>query len=833
MFNLAPMYPRIWWKEFRQLLPLMIALPTLSLLLMAIYLMVVPNGQFDPGVMLTFFLVAPMLYSAAAGAVLVSQEFDGRTLTWLSALPISARQLLGNKTLVGLVGLTILWCLSLACIALWNWKYPNYMNTASITLLWLLITYGLYSIYILTCAFTAAWIFRSMLASLIAIVPLAILPLLLAALFVNLPWMIDGSNNNHYSPDPPLTVSFGSLLISQVLVAGIGYWVAMRRLHATAARPSLAVLGFAGESLQAVSGNWFESLRGDSQSRTLPSSPFASLSWQFQHQHLGMLVSLIVVLVASAIGMSQDPNRAEARNSLLPILPIVVVPAICLLGLIVFQGDNVQQRIRFLAERGVAPGQIWWSRQCLPLAILLVYYVFLGFVINSTLLYNLGFVTVLWTIGIVYAMSQWSGQVFKSFPLAIVVGPFISMTTALTALTMYSDRECPIWLLALLFFVVPMIATRWQTRRWMDCRVGWPFWSRHLACLGSSFLLAMMTFTSWWMPYAGSYRTAYPELWKVAQSTYRNEPVPFDFYDHWYNQGEAAVDGLDSDVADATIKPVSLTAGQEWRDQRYQAISAFLAENSTPLYADGLDLFVDVLTMQRLRCEQLVAAEADEAEIKASNGEYQRWMTLLVQYVKRVRSTLRLADQDSADLIEIWLYAEATKPEARARLDRATMIAIADLIGQPDQRWDSRRLAVMNSWRQGYHQLGRYAEHSQFGGYVLQIVDPNRNERRRILRQQQVVDQLAVALIKYIADGKQRRGKLPVEVLTNAFGSPAAEYGQGPSGDLLRIQDANQFFWPVNRNCVLAQQWGGDWEEQARQWRESVLSKLKVENEHD
>ena len=93
---------RLIWKEFRQVLPLV-----LMLLLIGAALLLVITWN-DANYIDTIF-VLPILFAAGIAAVLIGQEKELRTLEWLQTIPVSPEKVIVAKLAVGLIGLAVVW----------------------------------------------------------------------------------------------------------------------------------------------------------------------------------------------------------------------------------------------------------------------------------------------------------------------------------------------------------------------------------------------------------------------------------------------------------------------------------------------------------------------------------------------------------------------------------------------------------------------------------------------------------------------------------------------------------------------------------------------------
>ncbi|MEO8269896.1 MAG: ABC-2 transporter permease, partial [Aureliella sp.] len=104
----------LWWKELRQLLPLVGLLFIVGLLLQLLTLVTPSDFEWRNAAVV---LGMPGLFAAGAGALLVGQEKELHTFNWLRSLPVPPRDVVRTKLLAGLLGLLLVWLVSLSLVA--------------------------------------------------------------------------------------------------------------------------------------------------------------------------------------------------------------------------------------------------------------------------------------------------------------------------------------------------------------------------------------------------------------------------------------------------------------------------------------------------------------------------------------------------------------------------------------------------------------------------------------------------------------------------------------------------------------------------------------------
>ena len=156
---------RLCWKEFRQLLPLVLMLAAIGLVFQVLLLISVYQRDHS-SLQNLLFLGLPGLFAAGVGALLVGQERDNRTLYWMASLPILRQDTIRVKFLAGIVGLASVWIVSFALFLVSNGLASLKPEVD--------LTYGiLYSIFLLSVSFATAWTFRSTFVGLLVLVGVA------------------------------------------------------------------------------------------------------------------------------------------------------------------------------------------------------------------------------------------------------------------------------------------------------------------------------------------------------------------------------------------------------------------------------------------------------------------------------------------------------------------------------------------------------------------------------------------------------------------------------------------------------------------------------------
>ena len=156
---------RLCWKEFRQLLPLVLMLAAVGLMCQLLFMLSVFQRDLT-GLQNLVVLGLPGLFAAGVGALLVGQERDNRTLYWMASLPIPKQDIIRVKFVAGIIGLAAVWVVSFALFLLSNGG-SNLRIEADFPY------YIVYSIFLLFVSFATAWTFKSTFIGLLVLVGVA------------------------------------------------------------------------------------------------------------------------------------------------------------------------------------------------------------------------------------------------------------------------------------------------------------------------------------------------------------------------------------------------------------------------------------------------------------------------------------------------------------------------------------------------------------------------------------------------------------------------------------------------------------------------------------
>ncbi len=672
---------RLFWKEFRQVLPLLwalLAVGTLLQLIGAIQSAINPSAS-GSGLHQIALVLMPSLFAVGAGAMLVSQEKELRTLQWLSSLPIPTKQIVWTKFLCGLVGLLLCWAGScLIAFALCPNVFDDrtnfyFFSSASV---WG-TQYFTSSLFLLVASMATGWIFKSAWVALVMMVPIAIVPVVILSAMANAKeeW-------------------FRSTVASLIVYSA-----------------SAAVLALAGRiwgrsSFVSASSPWFGQFtyRAPNRLRTLtipddwrPLPVVPSLLWQIGWQNKMLWVSAASILLG---GFSLLSVEWFARSS---VAGFVAVPSFILfswLGASTFGSDGDKKRIQFLADRGVAPGLIWWTRQFFPLCLVTIYFalfVLAAFAVSSS---PSGAVPVpvfvfLGGMFAIYGATQWASQLVRSSLLNMCVAPAVAVgVLAAMAFAFTTLGAGYIWLVPSVLTL--FVASRVMMRPWMDSRFNLRTYLQHAGFAGLACLFPVIPFVATIVTYPSISKEAQQELKSLALRTpvikANGNVAPYQSPGN--SDAELGAEGLGELDADNLQKatPVDVDARL---DEQIDTMASFFARPG--FYPDvSIANYISILRLTS------IALSSDLIEDRKSieRNRYERVMALVFDIAKSYRQRTDLLSQEFADKVEMELTRELSDPQKRSLLDKSLVSSMLQQLGDRKTRQEARLKALAVSWNE-------------------------------------------------------------------------------------------------------------------------------------
>ena len=809
---------RLWWKELRQMTPLLLMLPAIAAGLQLLnWANNLDNSvQAFQTMQASLVFGMPALFACGVGAMLVGYEKELRTIAWLSSLPIPARRIVWVKLGAGLAGLVILWALSgiyiLFAAARPSWSIGEWIREG-----W---TYPTHSLYVLFAGFALAWRSRSALVALLLVVPAAIVPYVVATgieRYIVVPFEVPferllsgGQIVGHFpSPHPSGLNVFERLLFGcQIVGVGIAGWLSLRwgRVALSAEPPS-----HPGWKSWLADRDVEQARRQVTRVRPVR-PPMSAAVWQFAAQSRAVLIGCGAMLVVAA--MMFVAWRDDLSVAVAGLLAFV---ASSWLGVVVFQSDGAGERIRFLADRGLSPSMIWWSRQLAPAGLLagLALLTALSMMIRPDVGWD-DRIDVAYTFGAfaaagvaVYLTSQWFGQLLRSPVVSAIGAPLVSVMMVSYAGFAIGMMETPWWLVALLV-PLPAVATRRMTRRWMDRNLGLGYWAGH-----GGFLAAVLVIP------------AVPMLFAVARQPSMPSSIAAEL--------DAAAEGAPA-ATGPLVDLVLDTAEHARRDPAF--VFANPAREQDDAESDeperDRDLLRDVESQLRNRSGPISTASRrviEHLQVTASiarlsmpgdeqnsdeeiRERYRGAIRLLVEITDRMRTSPRIIEQDTADLIEIWLLEEVRAEGGAGRFGETLLRDTCRLLGDRTRRKQARTRAVALSWESFRSDLRRGIDPNDVGGYSLDHVRGDLGTLKGAWIAERKIGAALANLWELARGGPSAATPERLRQIASDWGRPEEEYGIGPGGIYFRADDPDRFVRAdlTERFGAIASQWYAGWE---------------------
>ncbi len=777
----------LWWKEVRQVLPLVWMQLGLGVCFHLLFLLH-PDRTYAPRFLV--FAGMPSLFAAGVGVLLVGQEKEHRTLDWLRSLPVASQDLVGVKLAAGFVALAAVWCLNSLLLAILvlpagRWPVPSPADSWVLDAGWAYL-WPLQSVFLLVAGFATAWFFRSSLVALLALVPLALVPGAISFGLNDLVRWSSGTSSILNVPAPWMTAV--ALIVSSLPLLVVGW------------RRSIRSLAPERVFEKRLSWNWVRGRRwGEADIWTRPChAPAAMLSWQFARQNQTVLAGIGLMLLAALGLLATTSSLASAQPVWAALLALL---AACWLGVLAFAGDGVQDRIRFLAERGVSPAKVWWTRHAPPLSLLAMALALMALClpahVRSAQLPATGVLLFAGAVLFAYTVSQAIGQVFRSSTIAAVAAPAAAWGLAAYGAAMVAVLGVPYWLLALCA-VLPWLATFLLMRRWMDGRWGWGFWGAHAGFLALGLVLPLVP--------AG--------LAVVSRPT-----MPADVRRQLTAEAETYGTGYTTEPRELVLRfhdPELPKAPAQNRRTEGRIVCEQLAHDLA--IAPGPIRFVPrvmVYLLGEARLARMALEQDGDAE--ADRQRYRRVVSLIETVVERFRLSWRLLDQDGADLIEIWLVRELAGSEVASWLGREVYERSVRALGDDTARNAARRRALVMSW--AAYRSHPDALNGPLGGYAWRGEGTSILCRVSTFLRRRDADYLAWRMLQRLEGSEPATDVERTRELARYWGVPELHYGLGPGSDTIQGDKLAAFAMPGEGSLRSApgSQWHASWERAARE----------------
>lgn len=783
-------------KEFRQLTPLLVVVAILGLLCFALIEMR-PVGWGMEVMSSGYVLIGiPALFAVGAGPISISQEKETRSLAWLCSLPLANDRLIKTKFIAAVLSWAGLWVFTLLCTTLFEamgWRlFPSYAPDAHPLKTAWLVYWILNSFYLLVVGFLTAWKFENSMTSLLAFVPLAMIPAFLrfGIAYVQDPYYNYGSSRY----DETLT----QCLVSVGVSLTVAIW-AMNRVARQTLSPETSRLGpnpyriFEGASDTSIQ---------TSQSVLRPSS---AMLWQFYHQNKKAYLCLLSASALVGLRALYSIDRDSSSDGSLVFAILVVTLATSWIGVLVFQSDNHHDRIRYFAEHGVSPPATWVTRQLLPFGFVclasLFYLLILARSIDANPSNNqvpLWFA--FWLLAFIYGYSQWFAQLVRNPVLSVIGSPIVAyMALGYVFFTQVSISSRPIFIAIL--SVVPFIATWWSMRRWMDRRFGWRFWCFHATLMLFAVSLPIGDL-AWFVLNAPDMPddakvALRKESSQIGESPYHHDPFRFSL----------AFGGL-NEFVDSTVEQ-QLELAEKQSDtrstiDRLQQVMARPGYQGIRLDEYEVKQLIGSLYLSRARLER---NPLDQSKV----DNYQSKLKLMWLAARAARRSVNLKSQEAADYLEMTLIAELQRPETKKRLQEDDFDQYVKFVADTESRNMSRRRAVVSSW----YQFDRKAEEDRslvsFGDFHIDTYPET--TLKTLLTNRSRVNHLAWVLMQFLELGPELSEDQKMELLSDRLPGLFDKFRTDYFGFQPRIDDPSNvvLYPPIAR--LPGDQWFAGWEQ--------------------
>jgi hypothetical protein len=696
------------WKEIRQAMPLVWMVFALGLILNLFSLL----GSLSQSKAILFepaFVAVSMIFATGIGVLLVGNEKDQRTLLWLQSLPVSPQTISRVKILVALGSILVVWILSL----LMQWILWQMVNRS----LWFrspfwtdvklnpatLVTFPLTSLFLGLAGMAAAWLLRSSIYALLALIPISVG---LFALSQGAEFIRGGDWSRTDSPGWAYAIIF---TVATVAAGWLGW------------RASLKTLGPAAAPLSETQRIAWSPTASQVSSSALssPAIPLHALAWQMMAQNRGLWLALLGTMLV-AVGFTADVPHADPlphpwldyMGPFGQLLLLTLWIGMCVLGCSVFFGDNLQHRIRFLADRGVSPSRVWWTRQWVPLLILVgICFARMGFrAITSVdpddrepqlLLWD--FCRSLCFAAALYVVSQWLAQCLVSPILCVCIAPLFAFGMSMVAIFAMHSFEAPWWTLGL-SLVVLLLATFWQTKPWMDRALGVRYYVSHGVFLGVACLVPLL-----------------PGIWRIATLPRMPSEVRTALESEWQqlsSQSSLLNKRFEKPLMPHVVFSTSETLKQapeilsrnEAQRQQFSAADSLLADMTMFVQWRGWEVYLSELADSRERL--------DLEPTDANRESYRRLVESTLHAIRMLRNTYTLRNVDVSENLELALLRDMRRSSIASDLGDTLYQDVVKLLSNTQERDAGRRASLAYEWHSSnYDHRASYVP--TLGGYYL------------------------------------------------------------------------------------------------------------------
>jgi len=680
------------WKDVCQVIPLVVALLLVVGLLIAFqyWNSNLRTTQFYASIELTL-LVLPGIFATGVGAVIVGQERENRTIDWLSSLPIMPRQLFLTKVTVGVVGLAIMWLITIVSVTflvgsdtnISRWRLTN---TTQITQNLTPISFPLWivhSLFVMLAGFYTSWRVKNQFFSLVALLALATVPFLASATVSEFSTL-----RGRVYPGTEFFVWLGVSLLLIPVIFLAGY----RRAEKVLSPAEATTLS----PLKRFQANWVAAEPPTFHSGT------AAIVWQSMRSSW----FLFPIILALMIGVVFLDYATWNRAVWIAFGGYVGMPlAVCWLAVSVFKFAGTPEQLRFLADRGVSPTKVYMARHAVPIAVVLtgivIYTLYATYVLSSSNdqprpYHWPSLLQVTLSCAGIYAVSQWVSQLIRTTTIAFMIAPLVAILVASShRFHFISDVRWQVFF-ELLIFLIPMLGTWAMMQRYMDRRDSpRKYFLVPLFLLSFGGISIASLFVDQWHLIArgnedvGAFTISQREAREVEGKSFAASPPTYVLIEsELFNDvpleytGESKKNKAKQIIQTESVEPKDLLTGlEQLRDA---------PGGAAKIDSHAWQGFLIWATLEQVKFENASGAEAFD--------EFAPWIDSASLLVESLRKSHRWLDQEAADRIEIWLASVLSSHTMKPYQNEAVIQTAIDRLPTRSDRNRARRTAILASW---------------------------------------------------------------------------------------------------------------------------------------
>jgi hypothetical protein len=763
-----------------------------------------PSGFGGGGISPYSFILMPIVFATGIGVLLVGVEKENRTLQWLQGMPVSSAQIAKTKFMVALVSLAAVWAISLLMLWLFRIVFQGQVGITRSEVGSLSASY-FYPFVFPTVSFflgfaglALAWRVASPIHALLLLIPVSGVVWIVSEIAKHLLGARSDWSSAHWG------INVGCWAVGLVLAVIDGWLASQRDLSARSA--SVPWFGLLGNTTRTT-------VAAPQWCRWEGVPPNSALLWQAIRQN-GVPVSVLTTVLFGVIwAMASFPElyggredqALRALNHNFEFIGLIVLGgiAVCWLGCFAFQGDNIANRIRFYADRGVSPTRVWLTRHWIPILILLLATFWRLLTRRSAARWDgadpqviLGdsicfFLAVMGT----YAVSQWWSQCIKSPLISVITSPLIAgvfVAYGLFALVLF---ETPLGLFGVSLALLG-VATWSQMKAWMDRSFDRRFFGGHAAWLLTAMMIPLL-----------------PGIWTTL-TLKRMDPEIRAALERTWKEGNISDDTMLGSRMYLMQRNFSESQTIDKVQKKFESNEDVRAEYLRYLQSDE-----ERTVLQGLRSSDFVRfclaeLSSSQSEVVADASDehvatYRSIANGIFESIRKIRSDGSLLAQDNSEILEMALLRECKATNAREWLGEDLYRKIAVFLADSDSRDKARKLKLSRAWKMQnqYERSNWFSDWGyDFGAYTMPYQTTNPS-LPGMLRRSRERDELAANLWNLLnAQSRDASAALRKEI--------------DPDDQIEQISDWVAGTSYVNALDILhsypGSHWRGDWESETK-----------------